>query len=160
MGKIPLAKWTVRFLIAGLLALGWWNYSAGFNQHAFSGLLSARQESLRALGQKLLEYAQAHEGRLPESFSAMQDEGLITPADVRPLDPCGRFDIKCQLRPLPRADLAGDLILVLETYEESYYGKFNVLYLSGDVLAECKLGEVLRKDNDLRRSLGLAELPP
>jgi hypothetical protein len=123
-------------------------------------LLSARQESLRALGQKLLEYAQAHEGRLPESFIAMQDEGLITPADVSPLDPYGRFDIKCQLRPLPRADLAGNLIMVLETYEESDYGTFNVLYLSGDVLAESKLGEVLRKDNDLRRSLGLAELPP
>jgi hypothetical protein len=50
--------------------------------------------------------------------------------------------------------------MVLETYEESDYGTFNVLYLSGDVLAESKLGEVLRKDNDLRRSLGLAELPP
>ncbi len=111
---------------------------------------------------RILAYAQENDGELPGSLQELTDLGLIPTNEVDYVDPEMNARVVCQYRPVPTTQFPGDLIIMIQSYDPtpSVFGyKHCVLRLDGAVYSCSEVSELIKKDNQLRRTLGLAPIP-
>ena len=154
-------KRIIAFIAILVLAYALYSHNVWWNRVQYLRWLSARTESLRLVGERLLNYAQKHDGRLPQTLEEIIGNGVMARDEVEFTDPEGNIKVTRHLRAVPTSGLAKDLILFVETYDPPPGQDFVVLTLGGCAQVERSRNKekVIKHDNETRRAHGLPEIP-
>ncbi len=137
--------------ILTVLYLGW-GFLVGLERAAYLSFLSKRQECLKELGKRILDYTEKDEGTLPESLDEMLALGIVT-ADDLVTESIRGIRVSRQFRPVPQMHYLSKLLLLIERYDVPYHDNTNVLTLGGRVY--CVHERDVKEDDELRRAHGL-----
>jgi hypothetical protein len=160
MGILTSKKILILGLSVAVIVAGYsWYLTRWLDNGMYLRWCVERQHALTQLGARVLNYAKMRDGRLPQDWGELIEQGIVMPDELEHDD--GYFGVKiCRtLRTIPNIDSTENLMLIVETYEPPQ-GIWTAFLLSG--IAEAESGEgayALKRDNERRVKCGLSPLP-
>jgi len=146
------------FAVSGMVYYVGYSYAQWRDRGQYLRWSSAKQQALRAVGERMRAYSEQHNDRLPQTLNGFVAAGVMAESEITFTDPSRDTKVTRSLRPVPGMNLEVELILMIETYDPPGDG-LNILYSSGHVVLVSDLPRATAVDNKLRRENGLPELP-